>query len=147
VNFVKKFAFGVGLLAIAGGLTASQANAENLRGSFNLPFEAHWGRVVLQPGEYRLSISTEASMFGVIYLTRDGKTVMIPVGSSRLIPESERSSLRVENIGEAHVIREFNSGVMGKQLIFLVPKSVKKQIAIARNQQDTNVPVNPVGGN
>jgi hypothetical protein len=147
VNFVKNCALSIGLLAIAGGLTASRANAEALKGSFNLPFEAHWGRVVLQPGNYRMSLSTEGSGFQVIYLTGYGKTVTIPVGPYRTIPESGRTFLRVENVGGAYVIRELNSGAIGKQLIFLVPKSVNKQIAAARNAQDTNLPVSPAAGN
>jgi hypothetical protein len=147
MNFVKRCALSVSILAVAAGLTASQANAQALKGTFNLPFEAHWGTAVLQPGEYRMSIARQPSTLPVIYLTSQGKTVMVLVGSSRAIPESERSYLRIENIGQAHVIREFNSGVTGNQLIFLVPKSVKNEVAIASNTEDTTIPVAPAAGN
>jgi hypothetical protein len=72
---------------------------------------------------------------------------MILIGTSRAIPESDRSYLRVEKVGQAHVIREFNSGVTGKQLTFSVPKSVKNEVAIASNREDTTIPVGPAAGN
>lgn len=147
MKIVKNCAFSVSLFALAIGLAASQANAQTLKGTFNLPFEAHWGRTVLQPGEYRVSFPEPASTLPVIYLTSQGKTVMVLIGSSRVIPESERSYLRVENVGEAHVVREFNLGVTGKQLIFPVANSVKSEESIARNEQATTIPVSASGGN
>jgi hypothetical protein len=147
MKFVKNCTLSAGVLALAAGLAVSQANAETLKGSFHLPFEAHWGRVVLEPGAYRISLSTQTSILPLLYVTGNGKTVMIPLGPARPIPESERSYLRVENIGAAHIIREFYSGATGKQITFSVPNSIKKQVAMARNAQDTSVPVSPAIGN
>lgn len=147
MNFVKHCALSVSILAVAAGLTASQANAQTLKGTFNLPFEAHWGTAVLQPGEYRMSIKRQPSTLPVIYLTGQGETRMVLIGTSRAIQESDHSYLRVEKIGQTQVIREFNSGVTGEQLIFLVPKSIKNEVAVARNEPDTAIPVTPTGGN
>ncbi len=80
MNFVKNCALSVSILAVAAGLTASQANAQALKGTFNLPFEAHWGNVVLQPGEYQMSVKRELSALEVIYLTSQGKTRMVLIG-------------------------------------------------------------------
>jgi hypothetical protein len=147
VNLIKNCALSVSILAVAAGLTASQANAQALKGTFNLPFEAHWSTAVLEPGEYRMVVARQPSTLPIIYLTSQGKTVMVLVGTSRAIPESDRSYLRVEKIGQAHVIREFNSGVTGNQLIFLVPKSVKNEVALASNREDTTIPLGPAAGN
>ncbi len=146
MKFVKNCAFAVSLfaLAICGG--ASQANAQSLRGSFNLPFEAHWGNVTLEPGQYTLSLPSEATLFPVLFVSSQGKTKMILVGTSAAMAESDRSYLRVENIGETHVIRQFRSGPMGKVLTFNVSKSARNEDKIARNMPDLTLPVVPTGG-
>jgi hypothetical protein len=145
LKFVKVCTLSISIFAVAAGLTASQANAQALKGKFSLPFQAHWGELVLQPGEYRISLPINPLPMSVIYLTGQGKTRMIVIGTSAAIPDAERSYLRIENVGQAHVIREFNSG--GTRLTFLVSKSVKNEVAIARNEQDTTIPVAPTGGN
>jgi hypothetical protein len=134
MSFAKNCALSVSVLALAVGLGASQANAQEVRGNFNLPFEAHWGNVVLQPGEYALRISTATSAaHPVMYISQEGRTVMVLAGPSGRA-ESDRNYLKVDSVGRAHVIREFNSAVLGQRFTFSVPKSVSKQVAIARNE-------------
>jgi hypothetical protein len=146
MNFVKNCAFSVSVFALAIGLTTSQANAQSLKGTFNLPYQAHWGNVVLEPGQYALSLSTGTLTTPVIYITGQGKTVMI-LAARPATAESERGYLRIENVGQTHVIREFNSGIAGRLFTFSVPKSVKNQIAVASNAPDTTVAVASSGGN
>jgi hypothetical protein len=146
MNFAKKCALSVSVFALAVSLTASRANAENLRGTFNLPYQAHWGQAVLEPGEYVLRLSTQTSIMPVLYISGQGKTIMVVAGPSGATG-SERSYLRIENIGAAHVIREFHSGVGGKLFTFSVPKSVKNQATVERIAQNTMIPVAPSGGN
>lgn len=145
MNFAKNWALSVSVFALAIGLGASQANAESLRGTFNLPYQAHWGRVVLEPGEYVLRLSTQPSMLPVLYISGQGKTVMVLAGTSGAT-DFGRSYLRIENIGDAHVVREFHSGVGGKLYTFSIPKSVKKQVELASNARDTTIPVAPPAG-
>jgi hypothetical protein len=139
MNFAKNCALSVSVFALAVGLGASQANAQDVKGTFNLPFEAHWGNAVLQPGEYAIHVSTRTSVHPVMYISREGKTVMVLAGTSENTA-SERNYLRVDSVGRAHVIREFNAGVAGERFTFFVAKSVSKQVAFARNDT-TTIPV------
>jgi hypothetical protein len=146
VNFVKNCAFTVSLFAIAAGLTASKANAQNAKGTFNLPFQVYWGNAVLEPGEYTISVPPASSMSPAVQVSGQGKTVMVLMGMSGRT-DSERSYLTVENIGQAHVIRELDYGATGRLIRFPVPKSVRNEAAIERTAQDTRVAVTPSGGN
>src|SRR5437667_4116658 len=57
----KKFAVRAVLFAVCTvGLLSSLAGAETVRGSFKLPVEAHWGKMVLAPGEYEFVVDTES---------------------------------------------------------------------------------------
>jgi len=147
VKFIKDCAFSVSLFALAVGTTAFQANAQGLKGTFNLPFEAHWNTAVLQPGQYTLRLSMQSTMYPVIFVSGQGKTVMVLVGTSGSTSPSDHSYLRIENVGQTHIVREFTSGVTGRRLTFIGPKSVKDQVALARNAQDTTIPVAQSGGN
>jgi hypothetical protein len=142
VSFVKNYASSLGLFALAVGLTASQANAQSVRGTFNLPFQAHWGDAVLEPGKYTISLPYEGSLSPVMQVSGEGQTVMILVGMSQKTA-SERNYLRVENIGQAHVIRELTYGATGRLMRFSVPKSVRNQAAFERSALDTKVAVTP----
>jgi hypothetical protein len=147
VKFVKNCAFGISLFALAVSLTASQANAQSLRGAFNLPFEAHWGTATLEPGQYTLSLPTQSTLSPVMYVTGQGKTVMILIGNTGGTTESERSYLRIENIGQAHVVRQLSVGVSGKLFTFSVPRSVRNEASLASNMPDSTLPVVPTGAN
>jgi hypothetical protein len=146
VKLVKNYAFSVGLFALAVGLTASQASAQNTKGTFNLPFQAHWANAVLEPGKYTISLPTAASNSPVIYLSGNGKTIMVLIGVSGRT-ESDRSYLRIENIGQAHVVRELTYGPTGRLIRFSVPKSVRNEATLERSAQDTTVTVAALGGN
>ena len=144
--FAKKYAWSVSVFALAVGLSASQANAQRLKGTFNLPFQAHWGQAVLEPGEYVVRLSAGPSMYPVIYVSGQGQTIMV-TPTTYGATESERSYLRIENVGQTHVIREFRAGVAGELFTFPIPKSVKNQAALARNAPDMTVSVASAAGN
>ena len=63
------------VLASAICLTAFRANAEHL--TFDLPVEAHWGAIVLQPGRYTAEIPLATSFPQQIVLKKNGRTVWI----------------------------------------------------------------------
>jgi hypothetical protein len=144
--FAKKCAWSVSAFALAVALSASQANAQGLNGTFNLPFQAHWGQAVLEPGEYVVRLSAGMSMYPVIYVSGQGQTIMVSP-STYGATASERSYLRIENVAQTHVIREFHSGVAGELFTFPIPKSVMNEAALARNAPDMTVSVASSGGN
>lgn len=146
MNLVKNYASSLSLFALAAGLMASQANAQNATGTFKLPFQAHWGNAVLEPGEYTISLPSESTMSPIMQVSGQGKTIMVLMAVSGRT-ESGRSYLRVENIGQAHVIRELDYGATGRLIRFSVPKSVRNQAGLERSAQDTRIAVAPSSGN
>lgn len=143
MNFLKNYVLGFGSFAIAVMLGAPQANAQAVKGTFNLPFEAHWANVVLEPGQYSLMVPTAADNFAVIYVSGNGKTLMVPRGVVSQKQESERSYLRVENIGDMHVIREFNAGDTGQVFNFMRPKIASKELTASEREPDSTLAVAP----
>ena len=141
MKFVKYCATAASLFALALAVSTSHACAQSaaVKGSFDLPFETHWGPAVLQPGQYTLSVPTATAIIPEISVTGQGRTVFVGVGSAVGAAVSERSYLRLDKIGDAYVVREFNSGVTGRLLTFSVPKSVRN--AVIASRQSATVPV------
>ena len=147
MKFVKYSAAAAGLFALALAVSTSHACAQNVavKGTFALPYETHWGQAVLQPGQYTVSIPTATANLPGISVTGEGRTVFVGVGSAASDAVSDRSYLRVDKIGDAYVVREFNSGVTGRLLTFSVPKSLRN--AVIASRQSTTVPVSADSGN
>lgn len=121
MNRSKKFVTTITLCAIALGLSASIAKADEA--TFNLPFQARWGRAVLPPGEYTLSVPSAVSGIQVFTLTGNGKTVLFAPSGISYGTQSDRSYLELVNAGGVYTVREFNFGVTGKSFRFPVPKT------------------------
>jgi hypothetical protein len=111
-----------------------------------LPFQAHWGNEVLEAGKYTISLPTYGSALPVILVSGQGKTTMVLMGTPGST-EFGRSYLRIENIGEAHVIRELDFGATGKLIRFPVAKSVRNQSALEQSAQNTRVTIAQLGAN
>ena len=147
MNFVKNYASSLGVFALAVGLTASQANAQGAKATFNLPFQAHWGDAVLDPGEYSITLPPTAAGSPILQVSGQGKTIMVVAGIFRPMAQSERSYLRLEDFGQEHVVREFRYGVAGKSFIFSVPKSSGKQIRLESSAHGRTVAMAESTGN
>ncbi len=141
MTLLQNRSFGAGLFILA-GMVVSAANAQEVRGSFNLPFQAHWGAAVLDPGEYTFSLPTARDLLPLVHVSREGKTRMVFINTSRTVPQSERSYLRIENAGNLHVIEELSLGSEGKALRFPVPKLIREEIA-RRDAHDAVLTVTP----
>jgi hypothetical protein len=129
---------GIALIAVL-CLTASRANAQH--GTFNLPFEARWGTVVLPPGSYQFSIHTQVSWPRIIEVSGNGKTVSISAGIEASQPQSDHSYLLLSSIDGAQVVREFSLGASGKAFTFLPPKTIKQQLADLGKARTTRLPI------
>jgi len=109
-------------VALAG--LAMPASAQNYRGKFTLPFEAHWGPAVLQPGEYTISTDVLGGT-PVIFLAGNGRTASIftgPVEFSQ--PSDVRGQLEVTEVNGTHVVTRFLAAAVGKDYSFSIPKSI-----------------------
>ena len=122
-------------LSIALGIFAASANAQYAK--FTLPFETHWGSVVLPAGEYTMYSPMTLAWPKVLSISGQGKSAYILAGSEKLAPESETASyLRVANIGDTHVVREYTSALTGKTFVFDIPKAVRTEIAARGHSQE-----------
>lgn len=126
MSFYKNFTSAIGVLAVAACLV-SQAKAQS--GSFTLPFEAHWGHAVLQPGQYKYSIPPATSWPQTIELTSGGDTVKLRAIWEAVVTEKKTSELLLTKSGDAAVITDLNCGPQGKTFHFLVAKNVRSELA------------------
>lgn len=68
-HFVVRLAV---LALCAVGLLTSSASAESVHGNFTLTAEAHWGRLLLTPGEYEFAMSKDT--YGYMVTVRSKET-------------------------------------------------------------------------
>jgi hypothetical protein len=111
------------MLAAALAGTASQASAQtsqNYRGKFELPFEARFGDVVLQPGSY--TVATLEGARGLRILGERGSVSILAAGYD-LKPGTAKAKLTLVESNGMYALRSFESGSMGEALQFLVMKS------------------------
>lgn len=109
--------------AVAAGLalTALQANAQQVK--FHLPFEAHWGAAVLEPGDYTLSVPV-AELQPIFRVSGDRKSSMILPMEMETQHTSSGSFLQLVNVNGTYFVKEYKSGPTGKTFSFAVPKPV-----------------------
>jgi len=106
---------------------AGTASAQNYRGTFKLPFEARFGPVVLEPGSY--SVSTLDGAKG-IRITGDKTNATILAAGYDLKPATENAKLILVESNGTYALESFESGLMGKEIHFLVDK--KQRGAVER---------------
>ncbi len=112
---------GLAALAIGLGVTAIPASAQEA--TFHLPFAAHWGPTVLEPGDYKLSAPVEWSGSHLIQVSQYGH-------SRRMLPQSidmqghlDHSSLELVSVNGAHFVKRYKSAFTGQVFTFSVPKA------------------------
>lgn len=103
-------------------MVASQAWAQSpgYRGTFTLPFEARFGKTVLEPGNYE--VSTLQGAIGLRF-TGDTKSVTILSAGYDAEPRLEGAKLILVEANGMYELQSFESGAMGKTLHFLVEKN------------------------
>ena len=130
MNVRKHLTIGLALVGLALGLTTVQANAQPvLKGTFELPAAAYWGNTLLQPGQYKIWMSTEMRDLAhvpAIHLSGEGVNVTF-LAIAKPDKESGRNYLDVANIDGTYVIRAFDAGSIGESFAFSVTKNVKNK--------------------
>ena len=98
--------------------TALPANAE--RATVNLPFEVHWGGVVLEPGEHTIFVTPAVSWPQRISLDEKRGTAWVLALAEGTEVESDTSYLKLVSVAETYFVREYFSGSTGKRFTFSV---------------------------
>ena len=110
-------------LAAGLGLTAQHVSAQEAA-TFHLPFAAHWGSMVLESGDYKLS--NPAGQLGnhLIYVSQPGHSKMVLAQSTETLPRHfDRSSLELVNVKGTYFVKRYRSAVNGQVFTFHVPKA------------------------
>jgi hypothetical protein len=138
----KRNAFAIVMLAVSLCLGSSKAMAQStaVLGSFNLPFQAHWGSLSLEPGAYTLKIEREAGGTDVLFLRGPNKSQAKLLGGYSIIKHSDRSYLRVTNTDGTYSVSEFYCGALGQTFQYHTPK-VRQLQAKTDKPQETLIAV------
>ena len=107
-------------------LLSATGNAETAHGKFKLPTETRWGKLLLAPGEYEFTISSDAA--GTMITVRSKESgwsgMIMPVGISDPV-SAEGSSLQLAQSGDGAYVRSLALGDLGMTLNFGAPKAGK----------------------
>ena len=113
---------GLAALTVGLGLTATPASAQ--QATFHLPFAAHWGSIVLESGDYKLSDAPGQLGSHLIYVSQPGHSKMVLAQSIEIQPRHfDGSSLELANVNGAYFVKKYRSALTGQVFTFSVPKA------------------------
>jgi len=124
----KMFAVRVVLFSVcAVGLFSGFAGAETVRGTFKLPVAAHWGKMMLEPGEYEFVVDTTSATRVVTVTSKatgwSGMILASAVDESRVSPGS---MMKLAKSQDATYIKTLYLDDAGVALEFSVPGALTK---------------------
>ena len=112
------------LLLGAVGLLAGLGSAETMRGRFKLPVEAHWGMMLLSPGEYEFTTETGSRMVTVRSNDARWSGMILSISASDLHRRSG-SGIALAPSENGVYIESLYLGDLGVSLNFDSPKAGK----------------------
>ena len=118
MNLQKKLKCGLLALTAALVVTSVPADAQQLyKAAFNLPFEAQWGSVVLEPGQYTITVEEAFSGHQVIRLRGQGELAIL-AGPSSPAPVGNHGRLTFVTVNGVYSLRKFEADAIGQSFIF-----------------------------
>lgn len=127
----KKFAVRVVLFAVcAVGLFSGLAGAETVHGVFKLSAPAHWGAMVLPPGQYEFVVDTGSiNRLVTVRSQETGRSGMILAVAVDKATESSGSEIKLTESDEAMYVKTLCLNDVGVALEFMVPKPSMTKVA------------------
>jgi hypothetical protein len=124
----KTFAVRMVLFAVcAVCLLSDLSKAETVRGTFKLPVAAHWGTMVLEPGEYQFSIDTaSATRMLVVHSTTSSFTGMVLNSTIADMGTAKGSTLALSKVEDATYVEALYLPDAGIALKFGVPTKLAR---------------------
>jgi hypothetical protein len=123
---LKGFVVSGALFTVALAGLALPASAQNYKAKFTLPFEAHWGAVVLEPGDYTITKSS-VSAIPILSVTGNGRTASIIAGPAEVMePSNGGGRLELTEVNGTHVVTRFYAATAGKDYTFAIPKPLSR---------------------
>ena len=137
------------LAMCAVGLLSASGNAETLHGTFKLAAEAHWGKMLLAPGEYEFTVNE--GIQGKIVTVRSkesGWSGMIMSSSAGELPYSQtrgQSSLLLTQSEDSVYVSALCLADSGVMLNYGMPKP-GKMMRLAKTQPTGSTMASASGG-
>jgi hypothetical protein len=124
----KMFAVRMVLFAVcAVGLLSDVSKAETVRGTFKLPAAAHWGRMMLAPGEYEFVVDTSsATRIVTVTSKQTGRSSMILASAIDDDRMSSGSKLKMAGADGVTYVKTLYLKDAGVALEFSVPRPMTK---------------------
>jgi hypothetical protein len=129
MNLQKKLKFGLLALAVMVAVSAVPANAQQLyRATVTLPFESQWGKTVMEPGQYTITVE-DALGQKLIRLHGAAELAILP-GISSYEPYGDKGKLVFVNINGVYTLKGFDAGAIGQSFVFPIhrPKGERAQL-------------------
>ena len=122
MNIPKKLRFGLLAVAIALVAVSVPANAQQIyRATFTLPFEAQWGKTVMEPGEY--TITVEQALGQKLIRLHGAGEVAVFAGISNTEPVGDNGKLTFVNVNGLYNLKSFSASAIGQAFEFPVHKA------------------------
>ena len=109
------------------GLFSGLAGAETVRGTFKLPIAAHWGKILLAPGEYEFVVDTASATRLVTITSKDtGWSGMVLASAVDDARPSSGSLMTLEKSEDTAYVKTVYLKDAGVALEFSMPKAMAK---------------------
>ena len=124
----KMFVVRVVLFVVcAVGLFSGLAGAETVRGTFKLPVAAHWGKMLLAPGEYEFVVDTASATRVVKITSKDtGWSGMVLASAVDDARTSSASLMTLAKSEDTTYVKTVYLNDAGVALEFSMPKAMAK---------------------
>jgi hypothetical protein len=95
--------------AIAAGLSVGSASAQPLvKGTFILPYEVHWGKAVLPPGQYSITIDDPLRPAMVSNTLTGARRAVVMARALGVAAKDQPTALLITKIENERFVRSFN---------------------------------------
>lgn len=142
-HMIRRLLF-VSLLAL---FASSVLNAEQVKGSFTLPFDAYWGDVLLPAGNYTFNLDTTAANPVVLHPGLRSKYVKF--GYTEVLHSPAKSQLVIVHAGDKAMVNAVYIADLKTAFWFKVPEkySVTTRVIASATPSETIdfIPVTVVG--
>lgn len=106
---------------------AGTANAQTTPAAkFDLPFEVHWGKTVLPPGQYTISMNSATNI--VFVQSTHGQTAFFTSIPTRENSSKGAAAMLVTVRGKERTVRSLNLPARGISLIYQPATSAEREI-------------------
>ncbi len=154
MNTIRRLTILAGLSVVVLAMSASGVRAQgraltvtNFSGTFNLPFDAQWGRVALPAGEYNLYYGSFVG--GTKYVEVEGKEkgslhILILAGAPIDVSTNARNSLVCVRVGNIGIVRALEMPQISEAVQFTMPRGAMLTAHNGRHHGSTQIAEAPM---